>query len=126
MQRSPYRLLVLVVLVITVMVYIFETGHHVPVECSRSGFRAIYFGWDDNAGPCSYLQRVSFDLVYSLIFPVMIAWPMFVVWVLIHAVYLLKHRHVRPYSMYMLITPITGILIVWFIFMAIVQLFDNS
>ena len=112
MKFTPLRLLIIVILIITGMVFMFETAHTIPLECSKPSYHAMYVGWDDNAGPCTYMKRVSFDLFYVLVFPFIIAWPLTLTGLIFGATLLFRHKNIEPSRRSLVVNTVTGLLVV--------------
>jgi len=126
MLGSPLRLLLIITLFIIGSIFVFEALHSTPVECSRPDWQSVYLGWDDNAGPCTYLQRVSFDTSIILVYPLVIAWPLTLLWLVVGITYLFRRKSLRPDIRNLLIIATIGLLIIWYLFMVILQVLNKS
>lgn len=100
-------------------VFLVELSKPVPQECSNQNWNAIYIGWDDSAGPCTYLQRVTSDLFFLTIVPAVIVWPLTLATLVTTIYTLISHktirwRSVRPFVMTWLL-----LLIPWSLFILV-------
>lgn len=74
--------IVVIVLIVGVSI-VSESGKLADVQCSNDGYTTRYIGWDDNAGPCSYSERVV-SFAFSVIFlPMFVLWPVAALYLLV-------------------------------------------
>lgn len=73
-------------------IFIYESQQPTPSACSSEHWKATYISWDEEAGPCTYLQRVTFSLFYTLFFPLLFMWPILLCLFVYITFSLIKHR----------------------------------
>lgn len=54
---------------IVAVILVSEAFNSPKIQCTYQGYQQLYIGWDDFAGPCTYVQRVTSSLFMFMIFP---------------------------------------------------------
>jgi hypothetical protein len=106
----------------------FEATRQPDAQCSSPNWHATYVGWDDDAGPCTYMQRVAFDAFYAFVFPIFLFFPfipLFIFYLIYKAYKRTKGEIIHTVSNPFLATYI-GVLSIWFLFEVAMMILDKA
>jgi hypothetical protein len=70
----------LIVFLVILGNFMYQIGQPTNPRCGTAEFRASYVSdWDDEYGPCTYIQKVTDSLVYWLLYPLVLGSVLFMV-----------------------------------------------
>jgi hypothetical protein len=122
MNRRLLIILLTIVIFIVGAILVFERTQTPDWQCGSPAWHATYIGWDDNAGPCTYLQRVAFDSFYALAFPFLFVFPATIAMIVYFIVQLAVRRSLRRVAYKPILIAAVAILSLWFVAMAALQI----
>lgn len=109
--------LIILISVFTVAMFLVEAGKPTPEECIRSSWQAVYIGWDDNAGPCTYPQRVVSNLFFIFVFPLLFVWPLTILTISYLIYQIARYRKVTLEKTHSLLLVWLIVLFAWSLFL---------
>lgn len=115
-DRIALTLAICICVLIAAMLLV-EAGRPVPEACNRDSWNAVYIGWDDNAGPCTYPQRATSGLFMFFVFPLFLVWPGTLFTIAYIFYHVIRYRSIQWKKIQALVITWLVIFLLWGLFM---------